>query len=108
MDRFWRIPEAEVLRLQRKAEQAEAMWKAHQEVIDRLLPKIGESGWEAVWTAVNDSQGWAQWIGTGPDDPDAERKPLEPLPVGAYIAPVKRWAGGPPEMDAWYWDYNAF
>jgi len=25
-------------------------------------------------------------------------------PVPAYIAPVKRWAGGQIEIDAWYWD----
>lgn len=28
--------------------------------------------------------------------------------VPAYAMPVKRWAGGPPELDAWYWDYNSF
>lgn len=30
------------------------------------------------------------------------------MQVPAYIKPVKRWAGGPRELDLWYWDKNSF
>jgi len=30
----------------------------------------------------------------------------ERLPVSAYISPFRRWAGGPVELDAWYWDQH--
>lgn len=92
MSPFHRIPEAEVLRLFRKARQAQLIREAHNDVAVRAAAEIESERGEAAFRAVVDS----------------EQRFSPPLPVPAYIAPVKRWAGGDAEMDLWYWDFPSY
>ena len=54
--------------------------------------------------AVNGSPEWEaaleRWLAV-----DMER---DTAPIAAYLAPVKRWSGGPAVLDNWYWDRNSF
>jgi hypothetical protein len=95
MNRYLHMSEAEVIRLNRKADQAAAMRAYHQECADRAMADLRSGDYarfEAVWNALLES----------------EQSIAPPLPVPAYIRPVKRWAGGPADLDAWYWDHPAY
>ena len=93
-DRFMKIEPSVVAAMHRKAEQAAIMRAyvescAHRAMADMrgddVTPEVAARA-VATWNAVV----------------EVEREMNMPVP--AYIAPVKRWAGGPATGDAWYWD----
>ena len=92
-DRFWRLPEDEVDEMRRKADRAKAAWDLLRKVDDVAIGLISE--------APDINSGVAAKM---LDILEATNVLREHLPIPAYIAPIKRWGGGPVEMDNWYWD----
>jgi hypothetical protein len=90
-DRFSRLSETEVAEMQSKARAAEVAWNALRKIDDVAIGLIAGSSTtdRHVASAMQDVL-------------DAANTLRDHLPVPAYIAPVKRWAGGP--GDNWYWD----
>lgn len=95
-DRFWLLSPAQVFDMLEAAEQARAIRadiatraRAALDAADRA--PFGSPEWEAAMD---------RWLAT-----DMER---DNAPIAAYLQPVKRWAGGPPELDAWYWDRPSY
>jgi len=99
MNRFTHLTEAQVAEMQRAYERAQEAWdllaKIDSAAID-MMPSASAPGWGGVeHTKLLDIL-------------DATHKLRDHLPVPAYLKPVKRWAGGTPAMDLWYWDRNSF
>lgn len=107
-DVFWLIPEPEVARLQRKAAQAQRMRDYVNECANRALSLItGSSAAPKELGLTTETAEMELGLAVFQAVVDCEQK--LGLPVPAYIAPVKRWAGGPSlTTDNWYWDYNSF
>ncbi len=91
MSKFWKLSEAEVAFLQEEARKATILRadidRRCQAAVDVICGRSDAMTVEEALVAFEAAV--------------AEEKAA---PVPAYIAPVKRWAGGPPDIDAWYWD----
>jgi len=90
-DRFWKLTKDEVASMQKEAREAAAL----RADLDRRCLEATE-----VICGLSD----AMSVEEAQEEYQKAADVLQKAPVPAYIAPVKRWAGGPPESDAWYWD----
>ncbi len=91
MNRFWKLTEAEVTSMQEEARKATAL----RADINRRR----QEAMEAI-CGLNNSMTVEEALKAFRAADDEERE----IPIPAYIAPVKRWAGGKADLDAWYWD----
>jgi hypothetical protein len=91
MNRFSHLTEDEVTSLQREAAEAQKV----RDDIDRRAQDALD-----VICGRSDAMSVEEALAQFKEATEEERE----APIPAYIAPVKRWAGGPPEIDAWYWD----
>lgn len=92
MNRFWKMTKEEVAALQKEAREAAAL----RADIDRRCLEATE-----VICGLSDAMTVEEALEAFQAAADEKQK----APVPAYIAPVKRWAGGNVDRDAWYWDY---
>ena len=95
VNRFTRLSPEQVFSM---FEAAEAASRAKVDRDERARAALDDA-----WRAVNGSPEWEaameHWLAV-----DMER---DTAPVAAYLAPVKRWGGGPAILDNWYWDRNS-
>lgn len=79
-------------------EHYDAAVKANTDCYDKILVALNEM--RAATNPVDGDAALDRWSKAHDEYAQCD--------VPAYVMPVKRWAGGPPELDAWYWDYNSF
>jgi hypothetical protein len=107
--RFTRLSREQVLRMERLYVQAKVMRAYCDEVRARAVDMlVNGEGLTPLVERMMDAESMACGITRCPCGQDTAPTSPGMLPVPAYEKPVKRWAGGPPELDAWYFDRNAF
>ena len=100
---YLHMSEEEVVRRHIKGTQAARMRAYIEACAQRAMPIFAGHG-EPVPSPEETEVAIATWNAVV-----ANEQTMAPMPVPAYIFPVKRWAGGDSRTtDNWYWDHNAF